>query len=69
MKADRSKCAIFWLVSAETQAALMQAHYDDDGTDLNIPPSPDTSSHYEATKEEDFDKIMQEKPKGMRRVD
>ena len=53
---------LFWKLPVKSQAELMQWHYDEFGTKMNIPPAPDISSHYEATKEEDYDKIMREKP-------
>ena len=64
------KTPIFWLVSAKVQAALMKAHYDDDGTNLNIPPAPGSASNYETQEtSKDIEKIMQEAPRGQRRVD
>ncbi len=72
MKKDRSQCAIFWLLSAEAQAALMQAHYDEAGERLKEPPAPDTSNNWETRVSETSDeigKIMSEKPRGQRRVD
>ena len=70
MKTDRSQCAIFWMVSAKAQAALMKAHFDDDHTKLNIPPAQDTSSNWEPPESpEDIEKIMREAPRHVRRVD
>ncbi len=50
----------------------MKAHYDAAGTNLAIPPAPDTSSKWNARvteSSEEIDKIMREKPWGQRRVD
>ena len=72
MKKDRSQCPIFWLLSAQAQAALMEAHYNDDGTKLNIPLAQGTSSDWDTSVSEsleDIDKIMREAPRHQRRVD
>ena len=64
------QCAVFWKLPAKSQAALMAWHYKEFGTRLSLPPAPDTSSKWEVPKEtEDIEKIMQEAPHHMRRVD
>ena len=56
----------------EAQAKLMQYPFDEFGTNLAIPPAPDTSSKWKPTiteTSEDIEKIMQERPRHVRRVD
>ena len=72
MKTDRSQCAIFWLLSAATQAALMEAYYADAGTKLNIPLTQETSSDWDTSvseSPEEIEKIMCEAPRHQRKVD
>ena len=66
---NHATCPIFWLISAEAQAALMAAYYADAGRKFIPPPEPGTAVKYEATKQEDIEQIMKESPRGMRRVD
>ena len=75
MKKDRSQCPIFWLLSAQAQAALMEAHYDADGTYLNIPLGLEATNDWDTSVSENIEeldeiaKIMREAPKHQRRVD
>ena len=66
---NQATCPIFWLISAQAQAALMKAYYADAGRKFIPPPEPGTEVKYEATKQEDIEQIMQERPRGQTRVD
>lgn len=64
-------CPVFWLISVEAQAALMQSQWDQFGTKMNIPPrlpKPQIEFDPEAEELEKIDKIMRQPPKHQMRV-
>ena len=70
MKTDRAQCAIFWLLSGESMKNLIKYQHANFKTKINKPPAQDTSSNWEVTEtSEDIEKIMQEAPRHVRRVD
>ena len=62
--------ALFWKLSPETQAALMQYQWDQYGEKLNIPPEPKEPVHeIPIHVDEDIDKFMRQAPSRSRSRD
>ncbi len=61
-------CPLFWRLSVENQALLMQYQWDEFGTKIDIPPLPKQIEPKivvdEDTKE--IDKLMRQKPSRIR---
>jgi len=57
------ECPLFWLISAQSQALLIQYQWDTYGLKLTIPPNP-----YIGSLLTDIDKFMRQKPHHPRKV-
>ena len=58
MKDIEVKWPLFWCLSAESQAKLMQLYYDENGERLNIPREPSEIIDTEIEDIEEISKIM-----------
>lgn len=69
MKSDRAKCPIFWLISDDAVVDLIKYQHDHFKSKISEPPEQDTSSKWEAPEtSENIEKIMQERPRHVRKV-
>lgn len=65
----RTTWSLFWCISAQSQAKLMQYHWDNYGFRLEIPSLPG-DFHYDTELEplEELERLMRQKPHHPKRV-